>query len=99
VANPVRGASRTSQQGQRAAQGREIVRRDYPDSDHPKLLEHIVDQPQTQQHDLLAQRYDCGICELTRSSRNAVARFPLSFAIVVSKSAHHGNSGVGKYER
>ena len=34
-----------------------------------------------------------------RSSRNAVARLPLSFAIVVSKSAHHGNSGVGKNER
>jgi hypothetical protein len=29
----------------RAAQGREIVRRDYPDRDHPKLLEHVVDQP------------------------------------------------------
>ena len=45
VANPVQGASRASQQGQRAAQGREIVRRDYPDRDHPKLLEHVVDQP------------------------------------------------------
>jgi hypothetical protein len=29
----------------RAAQGREIVRRDYPDRDHPKLLEHVVDLP------------------------------------------------------
>jgi hypothetical protein len=45
VANPVQGASRASRQGQRAAKGREIVRRDYPDRDHPKLLEHVVDQP------------------------------------------------------
>ena len=25
--------------------GREIVSRDYPDHDHPKLLEHVADQP------------------------------------------------------
>ena len=89
------------------------MRRDYPDRDHPKLLEHVVDQPANAAATavrkspagsgaggmILAQRYDSRICELTRSSRNVVARLPLSFAIVVSKSAHHGNSGVGKYER
>ena len=25
--------------------GREIVRRDYPDHDHPKLREHVADRP------------------------------------------------------
>jgi len=45
VANPVRGRKTASRQGQRAAKGREIVRRDYPDHDHPKLLEHVADQP------------------------------------------------------
>ena len=110
AANPVQGASRASRQGQRAAKGREIVRRDFPDRDHPKLLEHVVDQPTNAAatavrkslaggDDLLAQRYVSRICELTRSSRNVVARLPRSFAIVASKSAHHGNSGVGKYER
>ena len=69
VAIPVQGASRASQQGQRAAQGREIVLRGYRDRDHPKLLEHVVDQPTNAAatavrkslaggDDLLAQRYD-----------------------------------------
>ena len=82
------------------------MRRDYPDRDHPKLLEHVVDQPANAAATAVRKSpagsgadFPDEFCELTRSSRNVVARLPLSFAIVVSKSAHHGNSGVGKYER
>jgi len=78
VAKLVQGAGRASQQGQRAAQRREIVRRDYPDRDHPKLLARIVDQPANAaatavrsrtpavapagMTDLPAQRYDSRRC-------------------------------------
>ena len=77
-----------------------VYHRRYPDRDEPKLVEHVVDQPAYAAatavrkspagsgaggDDLLAQRYDSRICELIRSSRNVVARLPLSFAIFVGK--------------
>ena len=78
------------------------MRRDYPDHDHPKLLEHVADQPANTAATAVRKSpagsgaaFSDEFCELTRNSRNVVARLPLSFAVVVSKSAHQGNSGVG----
>ena len=78
------------------------MRRDYPDHDHPKLLEHVADRPANTAATARSQvarpqwrRFSDEFCKLTRNSRNVVARLPLSFAVVVSKSAHQGNSGVG----
>jgi hypothetical protein len=44
VANPVHGASRHPNKANGLPKDT-IVRRDYPDRDHPKPLEHVVDQP------------------------------------------------------
>ena len=45
VANPVPGRKPHPDKANGLLKGREIVRRDYPDHDHPKLLEHVADQP------------------------------------------------------
>jgi hypothetical protein len=49
VANQVQVVSRASRQGQRAAQGREIVRRDYPERDLEAARARSSTSPQTHQ--------------------------------------------------
>ena len=68
------------------------MRRDYPDHDHPKLLEHVIDQPANTAASTVRKstrrqwrRFPDEFCELTRSSRNVVAQLPLSFAIGSSR--------------
>ena len=56
VANPVPGRKPHPDKANGLLKGREIVRRDYPDHDHPKLLEHVADQPATQQQRPFASR-------------------------------------------